>query len=173
MQEPQTPSLGSPALSQGPGLALQGAMFSATLLWPLNPSQVTAEKLPWSPCPLPPGGNCIYQEKRSLASKVHLSPNLLSFLEASASPEGWERLPDISPSLALLEVLSCDLGDMQWRQRVEMKTLSPDQFLFPWDPSTTTAPRVLEIFERKTVGLLTLLERMGLEQTGHYESRLL
>lgn len=44
-------SLGSPAppipdLGLGPGLALQGALFSAALLWPPSPPQVAAEKVP-------------------------------------------------------------------------------------------------------------------------------
>ena len=60
-----SPSLGSPALSQHPGLALQGELFSAALLWLPRSSQVEAGKV-WSSSqsylPRPPDGNCLYQD---------------------------------------------------------------------------------------------------------------
>lgn len=84
---PRPPSLGSPALSQRPGPRV-GSAGSAVLCRPLvaaEPFAGAAEKFPLKSSGLsllPPDGNCIYQEKRSLVSQVHLFPHLLWFLGA-------------------------------------------------------------------------------------------
>ena len=83
-----SPSLGSPALSQHSGswLALQGELFSAALLWPLSPLQVAAENVPLisrgSTAPLTLWYKLPTRGEEMFGSLITSFPHISWFLEA-------------------------------------------------------------------------------------------